>query len=298
MPLRARGARPVLVAIGAGENRRQSLLRHPIHLGACRGGAHRLRSPQRRGGKLGPGAPFQAKGFTDKRGRSHGRQIEAAGRFATVHALEIACLSGGNSAEIATLGMLEGELGKNSVDSHMREAARAGLVACAGIPAMRFLHDRVQEAAYSLIERRPSASPITCASARCLAAAIESSETASRNKVFDVVNPIQSRNRPSSPTPMRSIWWRISIGARGKQGQGLDLAYPRRMPLFRRRGPGCWDHRAGAPRLRPGLRPGASDSPIVRNLSSRFRSSRRVGLPSSLQRSGFDHRQGGRVRIG
>jgi hypothetical protein len=54
---------------------RQSLLRHPIHLGACRGGAHRVRSKQ--GGlDLGPGA-HSGQRFHRQRGRSHGRQIDA-----------------------------------------------------------------------------------------------------------------------------------------------------------------------------------------------------------------------------
>ncbi len=126
-------------------------------------------------------ARIQAKGFTDNVVDLMVGKLKRL-PFATVHALKLlACL--GNSAEIATLGMIEGEL-ENLVDSHMREAARAGLVLRRDTN-YAFQHDRVQEAAYSLIDvDQRVANHLRIG--RCLAAAM-SSETLTQ-QVFDVVN--------------------------------------------------------------------------------------------------------------
>ena len=100
----------------------------------------------------------------------------------TVDALKLlACL--GNSAAIATLSMSGGGT-ETSIDSHMWEAAHAGLV-LRHDGSYAFLHDRVQEAAYSLISvDQRVANHLRIG--RRLAAAM--SDEALTQQVFDVVN--------------------------------------------------------------------------------------------------------------
>jgi predicted ATPase/signal transduction histidine kinase len=100
----------------------------------------------------------------------------------TLDALKLlACL--GSSAAIATLSMSGGE-SESSIDSRMWEAARAGLVLRQN-GSYAFLHDRVREAAYSLISvDQRVANHLRIG--RCLAASM--SDEALTQQVFDVVN--------------------------------------------------------------------------------------------------------------
>ena len=126
-------------------------------------------------------ARIQAKGFTDNVVDLMVGKLRRLPNT-TVDALKLlACL--GNSAEIATLGKIAGET-ESTIDSHMWEAARAGLVLRRDT-SYAFLHDRVQEAAYSLISvDQRVANHLRIG--RCLAASM--SDEALTLQVFDVVN--------------------------------------------------------------------------------------------------------------
>jgi predicted ATPase/signal transduction histidine kinase/CheY-like chemotaxis protein len=126
-------------------------------------------------------ASIQGKGFTDN---VVDLMVGKLRRLPdpTVDALKLlACL--GNAAEIATLSLIGGET-ESSIDSHLWEAARAGLV-LRQEGSYAFLHDRVQEAAYSLISAEQRVAD-HLRIGRCLAAAM--SDEALTQKIFDVVN--------------------------------------------------------------------------------------------------------------
>jgi predicted ATPase/signal transduction histidine kinase/ActR/RegA family two-component response regulator len=126
-------------------------------------------------------ARIRAKGFTDNVVDLMVGKLRRLPKM-TVDALKLlACL--GSTAEIATLGMIGGAV-ESTVDSHMWEAARAGLVLRRDT-SYAFLHDRVQEAAYSLISAdQRVANHLRIG--RCLAAAM--SNEALTQQVFEVVN--------------------------------------------------------------------------------------------------------------
>jgi len=101
---------------------------------------------------------------------------------ATQEALEqLACL--GNVVDIATLTLVFGAT-EEAIDAALREAVRAGLV-FHHENAYRFLHDRIQQAAYSLIpeEQRPE---VHLRLGRVLHSRFQANELAER--VFDVAD--------------------------------------------------------------------------------------------------------------
>jgi predicted ATPase len=92
-------------------------------------------------------ARIQAKGFTDNvADLMVGKLARLPARTQDVLKL-FACP--GNTAEIATLAMVRGEP-EVAIDSHLREAVRVGLIFRLD-RNYTFLHDRIQEAAYSII---------------------------------------------------------------------------------------------------------------------------------------------------
>ncbi|HYD62076.1 MAG TPA: AAA family ATPase [Noviherbaspirillum sp.] len=94
---------------------------------------------------------------------------------------QLACL--GNSAELALLRMVHGTSGEE-IDAHLWEAVRAGLV-FRQEDSYKFLHDRVQEAAYALIPP-PLRPELHLRIGRLLVAGMHEEEIV--EKVFDLVN--------------------------------------------------------------------------------------------------------------
>jgi PAS domain S-box-containing protein len=126
-------------------------------------------------------AGIRAKGYTDN---VVDFMIGKLSRLppATQEALkQLACL--GNSAEIATLGAVQ-ETSEAEIHAALWEASRAGLVFRLG-DSYRFLHDRVQEAAYALIPVA-SRAELHLRIGRRLLAGI--SEQEALEKIFDLVN--------------------------------------------------------------------------------------------------------------
>jgi PAS domain S-box-containing protein len=94
---------------------------------------------------------------------------------------ELACL--GNVAEIATLAMVHGET-EEAMHAALREAVHAGLVFHQG-GTYKFLHDRIQQAAYSLIPDEQRAN-VHLRIGRALLADMTAEELAEH--LFDIAN--------------------------------------------------------------------------------------------------------------
>ena len=106
---------------------------------------------------------IRAKGYTDN---VVDLMVEKLKRLSasTQEALkQLACL--GNVAEVATLALVQGDT-EEAIHTALWEAVHAGLV-FREEGAYKFLHDRIQQAAYSLIPEDRCGPKSTCASAAC-----------------------------------------------------------------------------------------------------------------------------------
>jgi len=126
---------------------------------------------------------IRAKGYTDNVAELMVGKVRRLSAATQVALLQLSCL--GNSAAISTLSLVQGE-SEAATDAALWEAVRAGLVLRQD-GNYRFLHDRVQEAAYALIPEgeRPAAH---LATGRLLAAA--TLPEATEEHVFEIVSQL------------------------------------------------------------------------------------------------------------
>jgi predicted ATPase/signal transduction histidine kinase len=124
---------------------------------------------------------IHAKGFSDNVADLMAAKLSRLPDVTQEALRQLACL--GNVAQIATIALVHGE-SEQKVHEGLWQAVRAGLVFRLG-DAYAFLHDRVQEAAYTLIpERERAATHLRIG--RALASRIAPEEL--EEAVFDVVN--------------------------------------------------------------------------------------------------------------
>jgi predicted ATPase len=93
----------------------------------------------------------------------------------------------GNTAEITTLSIVQGKSEKET-HSDLWEAVRGGFVLCQG-DSYRFLHDRVQEAAYALIPEK-SRTQFHLSIGRVMIEKMTPEQVT--EKIFDIVNQLNS----------------------------------------------------------------------------------------------------------
>ena len=149
------GARAAVGAAGAREDRRQSVLRDPVLHGAGRRGAARVR-PGRAGLGNGTWIASAPRATPTTSWISWSEKLKRLSATTQEALKQLACL--GNVAEIATLALVHGQP-EEAMHAALWEAVHAGLVFRED-SAYKFLHDRIQQAAYSLIpERAPRRSP-------------------------------------------------------------------------------------------------------------------------------------------
>ncbi len=124
---------------------------------------------------------IRAKGFTDNVVELMVAKLSRLSATAQDALKQLACL--GNTAQTATLVTVHGESGK-ALDTALGEAIRLGLVSLSN-EAYSFVHDRVQEAAYSLLpEGERAAAHLRIG--RILAARMEPAEI--KERIFDLVD--------------------------------------------------------------------------------------------------------------
>jgi PAS domain S-box-containing protein len=161
-------------------------------------------------------ARIRAKGFTDN---VVDLMVGKLSRLPdkTQDALKLlACL--GNTAEIASLAVIQGKA-EGAIDSQMWDALRAGLVFRRD-RSYAFLHDRVQEAAYSLI-RVDQRAAVHLRIGRCLAAAMNNEKLAER--VFEVVN--QFNHGAVLISDLNEIEWAADLNLHAGRKAKASTAY-------------------------------------------------------------------------
>ncbi len=126
---------------------------------------------------------IQAKGFTDNIADLMVGKLARLPQETQAALARFACL--GSSADLATLSLIRGESGA-ATQAALWEALRAGFVRRSG-DTYTFLHDRFQEAAYSLIPEAER--PAAHLSIGRLLAARTPAEDVERN-IFDIVNQL------------------------------------------------------------------------------------------------------------
>ena len=179
-----------------------------------------------------------AKGHTDNVVTLMAGKLKRLPQAARNALKQLACL--GNVADVATLVMAY-DKSEEQINSDLWAAVRAGLVLCqAG--SYRFLHDRVQEAAYSLIP------PVERAAAHLRIGRLLASRTAPEDleeKVFEIVNQL-NRGAALITSPKeraRAAELNLIAGVRAKK----STAYKSALKYFRvgraRLRKDCWSQR-------------------------------------------------------
>ncbi|HTI16875.1 MAG TPA: AAA family ATPase [Trinickia sp.] len=161
-------------------------------------------------------ARIQAKGFTDN---VVDLMVGKLSRLSdkTQDALKLlACL--GNTAEIASLAVIQGKP-EGAIDLQMWDAVRAGLVFRLD-GSYAFLHDRVQEAAYSLIcvDQRAA---VHLRIGRCLAEAMNDEKLSEH--IFEVVS--QFNHGAVLVTDPNEIEWAADLNLRAGRKAKASTAY-------------------------------------------------------------------------
>ena len=129
---------------------------------------------------------------------------------------QLACL--GNVADVSTLALVHGET-EETMHAALREAVHAGLVVHQD-NAYKFLHDRIQQAAYSLIpeERRAQ---VHLRIGRVLLASMTAEELAEH--LFEVANQLDRGVALLIDRDEKRRWPRSTCGGEGRRRRPLIM---------------------------------------------------------------------------
>ena len=180
---------------------------------------------------------IQAKRYTDDVVELMSEKLQRLPRTTQAALKQLACL--GNSSEIATLNLVYGET-EESMKAELWEAARVGLISRSD-GAYAFLHDRIREAAYSLMpESERAATHLKIG--RLLVSSVRLEE--SNEEIFEIVNQL-NRATPLIRTldeRKRVAKLNLAAGQRAK----ISGAYASALSYFAASeallSGDCWDH--------------------------------------------------------